>query len=183
MDGIAAVLHFQWRAYWRRFRRAGNLTTNNAGVLVLFGGLGVVRYFQQLPLTAAQLAKGETGRYETLLAVVFVLWMLPVLGESRRSITSRDLLHFPLTATELFSIRLASVFFSPVSWIIALCSFVLLYPISAASHALAGMLALLLLLLLGVFASVTIANLLNSTLVRGISIFGLFGLSVAVGLL
>ena len=180
MDRVATILKCQWRAYWRRFRRAGNLTTNNAGVLVLFGGLGLVRYFQQLPLTAAQLAKGETARYETLLAVVFVLWMLPVLGESRRSISSRDLLHFPLTSTELFSIRLASVFFSPVSWIVVFCSLALVYPITAASHPLAGMLAMLLLLLLGVFASLTIANLLNSGLVRRIAVVMLLASTVAV---
>src|SRR5215213_6815355 len=153
MDRIAAVLQSQWRAYWRRFRRAGNLTTNNLGLFVLVGGLGLIRYFQQLPLAAAQLANGETTRYETLLMVVFVFWMLPVMGESRRSISSRDLLHFPLMTSELFLIRLGSVFFSPASWIIALCSLALGYPIALAANALAGIAALVLLLLLGLFTS------------------------------
>src|SRR5215470_13499921 len=117
MDRIKAILQCQWRAYWRRFRGAGNLSTNNLGLLVIIGGIGVVRYFQQLPLAAAQLAKGGTARYETLLLLVFLVWLLPVMGESRRSISSRDLLHFPLTSLELFVIRLSSVFFSPSTWV------------------------------------------------------------------
>lgn len=70
MDRIKVVLQLQWRAYWRRFRRAGTLSTNNAGVLVLLGGLFVLKYLQQLPIAAGQLMKGETTRYQSLLMVV-----------------------------------------------------------------------------------------------------------------
>ena len=119
MDRIKAVLQYQWRADWRRFRRAVNLSRSNLGLLVILGGIGVIRYLQQLPLAAAQLAKGDTARYETLLLLVFLIWLFPVMGESRRSISSRDLLRFPLTSRELFLIRLNSIFFSPLTWIIA----------------------------------------------------------------
>ncbi len=97
MDRVSAILHFQWRAYWRRFRNARNISTSNVGVLVLFGGIGVVRYVQQLPGVAAQLTQGETRQYEMLLTAVFLVWLFPVLGESRRSISSRALLHTPLS--------------------------------------------------------------------------------------
>src|SRR5262245_9258083 len=130
MDRIAAILRFQWRAYWRRFQRKGNLTTNNAGVWILFGGLGIVRYLQQLPGVAAQLGRGETKRCEALLVAVFLVWMFPVMGETWRSITSRSLLHTPLTSTNLYFLRLGSVFVSPASWIIAACSLALVYPIA-----------------------------------------------------
>jgi hypothetical protein len=114
VDRITAILKYQWRAYWRRFRGSANLRASNAGVLVLFGGLAALRFLQQLPLAASQLERGETARYETLLIVVFLVWMVPVMGESRRSIASRSLRHFPLTPRELFVIRVGSVFFSPL---------------------------------------------------------------------
>src|ERR1044072_7666950 len=132
MDRIGTILRFQWRAYWRRFRGAGTITTSNVGVLILLGGLGLIRYLEALPLAARQLAKGETTRYETLLLIAFLIWMVPVLAESRRSISSRDLLHFPLSTTDLFLIRLGSVFCSPVVWITAAASLALSYPVMMA---------------------------------------------------
>ena len=166
MDRIAAVLRFQWRAYWRRFQRAGNLTTNNAGVWVLFGGMGVFKYFQQLPGVTAQLARGETTRYQTLLVGVFLVWMLPVMGESWRSISSRGLLHTPLTSKELFFIRLGSILVSPASWIIAACSFALVYPLARAAHPVAGFIALLVFMLLSLATSLTIVHVLGNAQMR-----------------
>jgi len=133
MDRIRAVLQSQWRGYWRRFRKSGTLSTNNVGVLVLLGGLFVVRYFQQLPIAATQLAKGETTRYETLLTVVFLAWLFPVMGETRRSINTRNLLHFSFT-TDLFLIRVGSAFISPVGWIVVAGSLALCYPVAAAAR-------------------------------------------------
>src|SRR5262245_54339092 len=142
MDRVTAVLRCQWRAYWRRFRGATSLTRHNVGVLVLFGGIVVARYLQQLPLVAKQLANGETSRYQSLLVLVFLVWMMPALAESRRSITSRALLRFPLSTYELFSIRLASLFFSPLTWIIGVLSLALLYPLARAPHPFTGTSAL-----------------------------------------
>jgi hypothetical protein len=107
MDRVAAILGFQWRAYWRRFQRAGNLTTNNAGVWILFGGIAVFRYLQLLPRVSNQLAQGETARYEALLIGVFLVWIFPVMGESWRSIGSRALLHtnFLSSGSDLFLFR------------------------------------------------------------------------------
>ena len=68
MDRIAAVLASQWRAYWRRIQRAGNISTNNAGLLIVLGGVGVFKYLQQLPVIANQLAQGETARFDQVLA-------------------------------------------------------------------------------------------------------------------
>jgi hypothetical protein len=183
MDRVKAILQCQWNAYWRRFRRPGSFKKSNVGVLVLLGGMGVVRYLQALPGTSAQLARGETARYETLLTIAFLVWLLPVMSESRRSITSRELLHFPLTLTELFAIRLASVFFSPATWIIVVCSLALGYPLAASAHPLTGAAALVLLLLLGVFTSLLITHLLNSALIRKLSLPILFAVSVALAFL
>ena len=164
MDRVATVLRCQWRAYWRRFNRAGNLNANNVGLLVLIGGLAAIRYFQQLPFTAAQLAKGETARYETLLIAVFLVWMFPVMGESRRSVSSRNLLHLPLTVNDLFLIRIGSVFCSPVTWIIVAGSLALGYPVAVAQHPVTGIVALLTFLLFALFTSLTLTHLLQSSL-------------------
>lgn len=180
MDRIRAVLQFQWRAYARRFRGAGTLRTSNVGPLVLLGGLFAVRYFQQLPIAASQLAKGETTRYQALLTAVFLAWLFPVLGETRRSITTRNLLHFPFTANDLFLIRVGSAFISPVSWIIIAASLALCYPVAAARHPLTGISALFVLLFLGLFTSLTISQLLNSALARGL-ILGVLLMATVVG--
>ena len=183
MDRIRAVLQCQWRAYWRRFRSAGILSTNNLGILVLLGGLFVVRYLQQLPIAASQLAKGETTRYQALLTVVFLAWLFPVMGESRRSITTRGLLHLPFTANDLFLIRVGSAFIPPVSWTIVAGSLALCYPVALARHPVRGMLGLFIFLLLGLFTSLTITHLLNSALARVLILGALLSVSAAAGLL
>ncbi len=181
MDRITAILRFQWRAYWRRFKRRGNLTTNNAGVWVLVGGIGVFKYLQQLPIIASQLSGGDTKRYEALLLAVFVIWMFPVMGESWRSISSRGLLHTPLTTTHLFLIRLGSVFVSPASWIVAACSLTLVYPISKSPHPLTGIAALFLLVLFSLAMSMTIAHALSSAYVRRLLLVALIVISAVIG--
>jgi hypothetical protein len=181
MDRVAAILGFQSRAYWRRFHRAGNLTTNNAGVWILFGGIAVVRYLQFLPRISTQLAQGETARYEALLIGVFLVWMFPVMGESWRSISSRALLHTPLTPRELFLIRLGSVFVSPVTWVIAVCSLALGYPLANAPNPPAGMIALVFFLLLSLAMSLTIAHVLSSATMRKLLLGAIVVLSVLVG--
>ncbi len=183
MDRVAAILKFQWRAYWRRFQRTGNLTTNNAGVWILFGGIGVVKYLQQLPVVGAQLVRNETTRYETLLAAVFLVWTLPVMGESWRSISSRGLLHTPLTPRELFFIRLGSVFVSPVTWVIAACSLALIYPIAKAAHPITGIAALFLFLLFSLAMSLTIAHVLSNAYMRKLLLVAMIALSAVLGMI
>jgi len=181
MDRIAAILRFQWRAYWRRFQRKGNLTTNNAGVWLLFGGIGIVRYLQQLPGVASQIARGETKRFEALLLAVFLVWMFPVMGETWRSISSRSLLHTPLTSTHLYFLRLCSVFVSPASWVVGACSLALVYPIAKAAHPLAGLAALLLFVLFSFAMSLTIAHALTSAYVRKILLGAVIVVSALLG--
>jgi hypothetical protein len=149
----------------------------------VLGGLFVVRYLQQLPIAASQLVKGETTKYQALLTVVFVAWLFPVMGETRRSITSRTLLHFPFTANDLFLIRVGSAFISPLSWIIVAGSLALCYPVALARHPLTGTLALLILLLLGLFTSLTVTHLLNSALARVLILGVLLVATATAGLL
>jgi len=183
MDRITAILRCQWRAYWRRFRSATSLTRHNVGILVVFGAIVIARYLQQLPLVAKQLANGDTSRYQALLQIVFLVWMLPALAESRRSISSRGLLRFPLTTFELFLIRLVSLFYQPFTWIIAAVSLALVYPLSKAAHPASGTLALLAFLLLGLFSGLTCQHLLNSAFMRKIAFALLLLLTAEIGVL
>jgi hypothetical protein len=183
MDRIRTILQFQWRAYWRRFHGSGNLRSSNLGPMILFGVLAFVRYLQQLPLVAAQMAKGETAKYQTLLLVVFLASAFAVMAETRRSITSRKLLHLPLSTAELFLIRLGSVFCSPMSWIVMAASLTLSYTIVVARHPVAGMIALLLFLVFSLFTGLTITHLLNSSLVRRLLLVVVFAVSVIGALL
>lgn len=183
MDRIAGVLRCQWRAYWRRFMGAGSLRTTNAGVLLLVAGLGAVRYVQQLPIAAAQVEKGETARYETLLLLVFLAWMAALIGETGRSITGRQLSHFPLTLRDLFVIRIASAFYSPVTWTIMPASLALGFVVAKAPHPLVGMIALLTFLPLAVFTSFMISHLLSSAWSRRLLLAALLAISVVATLL
>ncbi|HKS08819.1 MAG TPA: hypothetical protein VJS13_04680 [Pyrinomonadaceae bacterium] len=183
MDRVTAILKFQWRAYWRRFRGSASLRADNVGILMLFGGLASLRFLQQIPIVVTQLAGGQTARYEMLLTVVFFAWMVPVMGESRRSIASRSLLHFPLTSSELFLVRIGSVFCSPLSWIVIALSLTLSLPVAVSEHPLAGMIGLLALLLLGLFVSLTIMHLLQGAFARRLSFVVLTAVSIMGGLL
>jgi hypothetical protein len=183
VDRVRAVLKSQWRAYRRRFRGSTNLRANNVGAVVSVGGLGALRYLQQLPLVASQLGRGETARYEALMLVMFLAWMVPVMGESRRSISSRALLHYPLTPGELFSIRVGSVFCSPLSWMIVALSLALAFPVAAAKHPVTGLIGLFMFLLLGFLVSLIVTHLLQGALVRRLALVLLFALSAAGGFL
>lgn len=182
MDRVTTILKCQWRAYWRRFRGSVSLRADNVGVVVLFGGLASLRFLQQLPLAASQLERGQTARYETLLNVVFFAWMVPVMGESRRAISSRALLHFPLTPGELFLIRAGSVFCSPLSWIVVVLSLTLCGPVAVTQHPVVGVIGLLALLLLGLFVSLAITHLLQGAFARRLSFVVLVAISVVAGL-
>ena len=183
MDRLAGILHCQWRAYWRRFWGAGSLRASNAGVLVLVAGLGVMRYVQQLPLAMAQVENGETSSYETKLLVVFIFLMVVVMGESGHSITARQLLHFPLSVGDLFVIRVISIFYSPVTWIVLAAALALGLVVAVAPHAFLGALALFTFMLLGLFTSLTILHLLNSAWARKLLLVVVLVISAAGTLL
>ena len=183
MAGIASVLRCQWHAYWRRFWGAGRLRSSNNGLLVLIAGLGALKYVQQLPLAVAQVERGETTRYETLLLAFFIAWLAAVMGESGRSITGRQLLHFPFSVADLFAIRVISIFYSPVVWTIIAASLALGLVVASTQHPFVGAVALFTFMALAFFASVTIAHLLNSALARKLALIALLAISAALTLL
>jgi hypothetical protein len=179
---VRAILSYQWRAYWRRVRRAGNISTNNVGLLVIVGGLALIRFFQQLPILKTQLAQGTTTKYEVFLTIVFWVWLLPVMGESRLSINTRTLLHMPLSYFELYSIRAGSVLMSPIVWTITVCVLILSYFVSSARNGVLAVVSLWTFLLIGFFTSLMVNHLLSHSAARKVLLLVLLVASVVFGL-
>ena len=97
MDRIITIGRCQWRAFWRRFRRAGHLNAGNQGILLIFSVLILARYLQSLRTAATDLPQGKTRVFESLLLAIFLVWMFPLASNARTSISTRKLLHLPLT--------------------------------------------------------------------------------------
>lgn len=172
MDRVAVVLRAQWLAYWRRLLRTGPASKGNVGVLLFLGAIAVFRYLRYLPTLHVELGLGRAAAYEELLSAMFLVWLLPVLAESRRSLSGRGLIHFPLSVTEQFLVRLGSVFISPVSWALVLCSLALCYPLSAAPHFIPSVVALLLLLFLALSVALLVSDVVQGVKVRTVLVVG-----------
>jgi hypothetical protein len=161
VDRIITIGRCQWRAFWRRFRRAGHLNAGNQGILLIFSVLLLTRYFQSLHTAAIELPHGKTRVFDSLLMAIFLVWMFPLASHARTSISSRKLMHLPLTLKELFGIRLITLLIPPYSWIILVGSLAIGYPIIRAQHPVTGMTSALLFIVFSALTGLTIAQLLS----------------------
>ncbi len=161
MDRIITIARCQWRAFWRRFKRAGNLNAGNQGILLIFAVLVLARYLQSLQNAALDLPRGDTRLFESLLFGIFLIWLFPLAGSARMSIATRKLMHLPLTLKELFGIRVVTLFIQPISWIILGGSLAICYPAIRAQNPFAGVIAALLFILLSGLVGLTICQLLT----------------------
>jgi hypothetical protein len=161
MDRIITIGRWQWRAFWRRFRRGGRLDAANQGIVFIFSVLILVKYLQLLRITAIDLPHGKTGVFESLLLGIFVVWMFPLASNARSSISTRKLLHLPLTLKELFGIRVITFLIPPYSWVILGGSLAICYPIIRAQNPVAGLMAVFLFIAFAGLTGLTIAQLLS----------------------
>src|SRR6185503_5592092 len=151
----------QWRAFWRRFNRAGNLNASNQGILLIFSVLLLIRYLKALHAAAGELPLGKTHIFQSLLLAIFLAWLFPLVNNARTSISTRKLMHLPLRPVELFCIRLISLIFPPFSWLIVAGSLATCYSIVLAQNPLAGMMAAFLFIGFSALTGVTVAQLLS----------------------
>jgi hypothetical protein len=158
MAGIIAIIRWQWIAYWRNFRRRGNLTTGNQGVGIVLAGICLYKYLQLLGVAARELTAGRTKLFETLLAGIFVAWMYPMVSNSLL-IPSQRLRHLPLSIRELFGIRMISLLIPVYAWMIVAGSVALSYPLIAAPHPWTGMVACLLFIVMSYCVGLTLSHL------------------------
>ena len=158
MAGIIAIIRWQWIAYWRNFRRRGNLTTGNQGVGIVLAGICLYKYLQLLGVAARELTAGRTRLFETLVAGLFVAWMYPMVSNSLL-IPSQRLRHLPLSIRELFGIRMISLLIPVYAWMIVAGSVALSYPLIAAPHPWTGMVACLLFIVTSYCVGLTLSHL------------------------
>jgi hypothetical protein len=161
MDRITTIARSQWRAYWRRFHRAGRLNAGNQGIILIFSLLLLARYLQALHTASLDLPQGKTRVFESLLSAVFLVWLFPLASNARTTIAIRKLLHLPLTLKELFAIRVVTLFIPPYTWVIVAGSLGICYPILRAQNAPAGVIAAILFIIFSALTGLTIAQLLQ----------------------
>jgi hypothetical protein len=166
VDRVITISRCQWQAFWRRFRRGGHLNAGNQGVLLILSVPIFVRYLQTLRTAAFDLPQGRTRVFESLLIAIFFVWLFPLTSNARNSIITRKLLHLPLPVRELFAIKLIALFLPPYTWLIAVGSLAILYPIIRAANPTPGVIAGFLFIVFSGFTGLTIAQLLSLSVWR-----------------
>lgn len=161
MGRIATILRCQWRAYWRRFTRAGNLTAGNQGILLILSASILYRHFRLLGASTADVAAGKTELLERLLMGIFLVWLFPLVSNSRFSISIGGLRHLPLSLKELFGIKAISLLIPPYAWMIIAGSLAICYPLAHAPSPIAGTSAALLFIAMSWLVGLTLAQLIS----------------------
>ena len=179
MDRIITIGRCQWRAFWRRFKRAGHLNAGNQAILLIFSVLLLVRFLQSLHAAATDLPQGRPRGFESLLFLIFLAWMFPLASNAGTVTSTAKLLHLPLTLRELFAIRFITLLIPPYAWIILGGSLAICYPIVRAPNPLGGVMAALLFIIFSALTGLTIAQLLRISFWRKL----FFGVLLASGLL
>ena len=110
------------------------------------------------------LPQGKTRVFESLLLAIFLAWMFPLASNARTSISTRKLLHLPLTLKELFGIRLITLLIPPYAWVILGGSLAICYPIIRAQNPVAGVTAAFFFIVFSALTGLTIAQLLSIAL-------------------
>ena len=95
MAGLADLLRWQWRSYWRRVLRGGTAARSNLVVLGLISLAGLARYFTFLRDVSSQTAKGKTDLLELLLAGVLLACLQPGWDSANFALGPRDMVAFP----------------------------------------------------------------------------------------
>jgi hypothetical protein len=162
MVGVRLIFKYQWKAYWRRYIRGGQLAQFDAILLLLLGVLFVLR----LPPAARELAVGRTAGMERLLFALAAAWLYPLIEDSRVSIQSKDLLRFPLTIGSLLQLRISSFFISPAAMIITTGSLLCALPFLATPRPFTGIGAAILLFVTAMSLGLSLSHLLRSASLR-----------------
>jgi len=179
MDRIVCVLHYQWRAYWRRFTRPGAVSAANHGLVLILSAYLFLKYVGLLDDAAAGLATGKTAMLERLLSFIFLSWLFPLMSNPRLKIGTGALLHMPLSSRQLFSINALSLLIPPYAWMIAAGSLAICYPLAYAPNTLAGITTALLFIVASWLGGLTISQLLRVAIWRRLFIGALVAMLIS----
>ena len=144
MAGVRLILKYQWKAHWRRFMRAGQVTHLDLLLLLLFGALFIYKLPPDLWRASRELAIGQTARMERLLFPLAIAWFYSLSENSLLSLSPKNLFRYPLTTTSLLLIRIGSFFISPVTMLIVAGSLLSALPFLSSPRPFFGIVAALL---------------------------------------
>ncbi|MBC8032151.1 MAG: hypothetical protein H7Z16_18855 [Pyrinomonadaceae bacterium] len=161
MDRVRIIIGYEWRAYWRRFSRAG--LRSNQGIILFLSVLIAFKYLLLLRTTAVDVANGNSRLLVQLLTAIFLVWLFPLAASGRDTLGSRKWLHLPLSLRERFMVRAISLLIPPSAWLVLVGSFAILYPLAHAHNSGAGIVAGLLFIAIAWLTGLTISHLLNSS--------------------
>ena len=157
MAGIALIVEYQWRAFWRRFIR----TRRSAQFyLTAFAGIGGGFVFvlpAWLSRAAIELPAGQTTSMDAVLWLFCALWLFVLVEDLSVSLTSRQLRMFPIGVGRLLAVRILSIFCAPVAWLVAVGSLVGLWPFLFARQTVLGSAAALLLFALALVSAMSVS--------------------------
>ncbi|MFZ0061675.1 MAG: hypothetical protein WAL47_06530 [Pyrinomonadaceae bacterium] len=141
MSNTLKLIRYEWISYWRRLRRTRSVSAANQGILLLLLALVMLKYFQLLRVASHDITEGKAALLNSLLIAILFVWLFAVASGTRAGLSTRLLLHLPLSAVELFSARLMSLLISPAAWLIVVASFAICYPLAFSPHPVAGVIA------------------------------------------
>lgn len=180
MARIAAIVRWQWIAYWRRFKHGGQLNAGNQGLLFLVACVLLFKYAQFLRVALVELSRAQTPAFENLLLGIFVALLYPV-GGNPLLIPSQRFLHLPLTIRELLGIRVLSLLIPIYSWMIVAATLALFVPLFGAPHPFAGALATALFVVFSCCFGLTVSHLTLIPRARKLLLLLLFVLLLTAG--
>jgi len=168
MDRLAGIVRCQWRAYWRRFSRARDLTVGHQGITLIITVLIFFKYLRLLGSANIQIAQGDTTLVQSLLAAIFLAWLFLPISIPRADVSFSGLRHLPLSVSDLFGIRIVSLFIRPYSWMTAAGSLAICYPLAHAPRPWLALSAALLFIPMSCSTGLAMAHLLTIAVWRRI---------------
>jgi hypothetical protein len=164
--GVRQILKYQWKAYWRRFMRPGQLPQFDVLLLLLLGALIIFKLPPVLRRAARELAIGQTPVMDQLLFVIAAAWLYPRIENAIISILSKDLIRFPLTINSLLLVRIGSFFISPAAMIITVGSLLAAMPLIASPRPFIGIAAAILFFVMAASLGLSLSHMMSSAALR-----------------
>ena len=161
MAGIALIVEYQWRAFWRRITRTRQRIQFYLTALATLGWMSVAVLPARLSRAAEELAAGQTASMDTVLWAFSALWLFVVVEDVSVSLTSRQLRLFPIDVGRLLGVRILSVFCSPLAVVVAVGSLISLWPFLFARRPLLGSVAAVLLFALALALAMSMSHILG----------------------
>ncbi|MGH9752915.1 MAG: ABC-2 transporter permease [Blastocatellia bacterium] len=166
MARVRQILKYQWKAYWRRFMRPGQLAQFDMLLLLLLGALLIFKLPPVLRRAARELAIGQTAVMDQLLFALAAAWLYPRIENAIISIHPKDLIRFPLTINSLLLVRIGSFFISPVAMIITAGSLLGALPFLASPRPFIGIAAAILFFVMAASLGLSLSHMMSSAALR-----------------